>query len=243
MHFSSCKPIFNSLHVHSGFMSSARQREFRFRTWGGRRRGAGRKPTLQRARMGHDARPEHTRHHPVHATMRAARGLPSLRKQRVFLEIRSALKHTVRSWFRILHFSVQTNHIHLLVEADDKVSLSRGLVGVAVRLARAINRVLRRRGAVWGDRFHSRALRTPREVRHGIVYVIMNWRKHVPNVQGLDPCSSALLFDGWRVPPASGPPDPELQNGSIQRPETWLARTGWKRHGLVDQTESPQGSL
>jgi hypothetical protein len=105
-----------------------------------------------------------------------------------------------------------------------------------------VNRALGRRGAVWGDRYHARALRTPREVRHGIVYVIMNWRKHIPNARGLDPCSSAFLFDGWRVPP-TGPPDVEVQHDSIQKPESWLARKGWTRHGLVDPTESPRGSL
>jgi REP-associated tyrosine transposase len=224
-------------------MSKAKQRKFAFRTWGGQRSGAGRRSKSGRARVKHLARPEHANRHPVHVTMRAVRTLPSLRRQRVFVNLRSAFKHTVRSWFRIIHYSVQANHVHLLVEADDKVSLSRGVVGVAVRLARAVNRVLGRLGPVWDDRYHSRALRTPREVRHGIVYVIMNWLKHVPGARGVDPCSSASLFDGWKVPPPCGPPRSEVERAQIQRPESWLARTGWKRHGLVDPNERPRGAL
>jgi hypothetical protein len=69
----------------------------------------------------------------------------------------------------VVHFSFQENHAHLIVEADDKSSLSRGLNGLSVRLARAYNRVLGRRGRLWAERFHARALRTPREMRRALV--------------------------------------------------------------------------
>jgi putative transposase len=220
-----------------------RQRELPFRTWGGKRSRAGRKPKAGRARVSHCIRPSHCERHPVHITLRAGR-LSNLRKQLVFFEMRGALRKTVRSWFRILHFSAQTNHVHMLVEARDKTSLSRGVSGASVRLARAVNRVLGRRGAVWSDRYHARALRTPREVRNGLVYVLMNRLKHVPLARGLDACSSAALFDGWKVPPASGPPPQGLlDDAPIQRPESWLARIGWKRHGLISPNERPKAAL
>jgi REP-associated tyrosine transposase len=221
-------------------MSRPRQRELPFRTWGGKRRNAGRKPKAGRAGVSHKKRPEHAERHPVHVTLRAVRRLPSLRRQSVFVEIRQAFARTARSWFRVLHFSVQADHVHLLVEARDKTSLSRGLAGASIRLALAVNRVLERRGRVWSDRYHARALRTPREVRHGIVYVLMNWRKHIPQARGLDVCSSASLFDGWKVPPASGPPDDESRPAPTRPPESWLARVGWKRHGLIGPNERPK---
>jgi putative transposase len=221
------------------------QRTFDFRTWGGKRAGAGRKPTLARAGVPHSARPAHTKRHPVHVTLRAVRRLPSLRKQRVFLEMRRALARTKRDWFRVVHFSVQIDHVHLLVEADDKGGLSRGLSGAVVRLARAVNRVLERRGSIWADRYHARALATPREVRHALVYVLSNWQKHVPGANGLDVCSSAWLFDGWKVPPGVGPPrgwiaaGHEANEAPVAAPQTWLARTGWRRHGLISPNERP----
>jgi REP element-mobilizing transposase RayT len=210
------------------FMRLSKQTEQRFQKRGGARPG-----------VPHRSRPPHKKACPVHVTLRASRRLPSLRKQSVFGAIRSAFAHTTRSWFRIAHFSVQGDHVHLLVEADDKTSLSRGLAGAAIRWALAVNRVLHRRGRVWADRYHARALRTPREVRIGLVYVLMNWRKHDPSASRIDPCSSASRFMGWKAPPAIGPPD----ECDLAAPETWLLRTGWKRYGLIGANERPRGSL
>jgi REP element-mobilizing transposase RayT len=135
--------------------------------------------------------------------LRATRRLPSLRKQIVFAKIRSAFGQTARAWFRIVHFSVQADHVHLLVEADDKSSLSRGLMGATIRLARAINRVLGRKGRVWDDRFHARALKSPREVRNGIVYVLMNAKKHIADAANFDPCSESCSPTSDQRPGAS----------------------------------------
>jgi putative transposase len=181
----------------------------------------------------------------VHVTLRASRGLPSLREQVIFFEMRGGLGQTARSWFRVVHFSVQANHVHLLVEADDKTSLSRGIMGLAIRMARAVNRVLERHGNVWSERYHSRALKTPREVRNAIVYVLMNRQKHASKNMSkalrLDLCSSASLFDGWQVPPSLAPPRESIER-TTQPPVTWLLRLGWKRHGLIDPDERPKQS-
>jgi len=219
-------------------MKRWRQQELKFPTRGGKRRRAERKRAPGRGHVPHQPRPEHKKAHPVHVTLRAARRLPSLRKQVIFAAVRRAIGRTARSWFRIVQFSVQSNHVHLLVEADDKVSLARGLMGAAIRIALAMNRVAGRRGRVWEDRYHSRPLRTPREVRHGIVYVLMNWKKHISGVRGFDPCSSAMCFTGWSAHPSSGPPDDQVES-----PATWLLRTGWKRHGLIASSERPNGSV
>ena len=176
----------------------------------------------------------------MHVTLRGTRGLPSLREQVIFFEMRRTLRRTARSWFRVVHFSVQANHVHLLVEADDKASLSRGIMGVAIRMARAVNGVLARRGNVWGERYHSRALKAPREVRNGIVYVLMNKHKHASRAVGLDPCSSASLFDGWKFPPSLAPPPESVERNPVERPTTWLLRSGWKRHGLIGPGERPK---
>ena len=123
-------------------MKRWRQQGFEFRSRGGRRSGAGRR------NVPHRARPTHKKAHPVHVTLRAARDLPNLREQTLFGEIRRAFGCTARSWFRVVHFSVQADHVHLLVEADDKGSLSQKLRGMTIRLTRAVNRTLRRNGRV-----------------------------------------------------------------------------------------------
>lgn len=167
--------------------------------------------------------------------MRASAGLPSLREERLFAAIRPAFAAASRNGFRLLQFSVQSDHLHLLVEADGPTRLTRGVQGLAIRLAKAINRALRRRGAVWGDRFHSRTLTSPREFRNALVYVLNNWRKHLARTDGFDLRSSAAWFDGWRdvVP---------LRVGwiPVASARTWLARVGGRRHGLIAIRESPR---
>jgi putative transposase len=204
--------------------------------WGGRRAGAGRKRTPgRRPGVPHRARPKHVAAHPVHVTLRAVDALRCLRAGRVFPNVRRALAASSRHDFRIIEFSVQNDHVHLIAEASDGLTLSSGVRGLAIRLARAVNRALRRRGRVWAERYHARALTTPRAVRHVLVYVLMNFRKHLQTVTGIDPCSSAAWFTGWRTAlPVDAGPRP------VAGARTWLARIGWRRHGLIDIAEHPK---
>jgi REP-associated tyrosine transposase len=214
-------------------------------TWGGKREGAGRKPKPGGPGVPHGARFDHDPKHPVRVTLRTARDVPSLRTPAVFQEIRGAIAQTVRAWFRVVHFSVQADHIHLLVEANDKLCLSRGITGFSIRVARTINAALRRSGPVWSDRYDARALRTPREVRDGLVDVLMNWKRHVTGAKGLDPCSSAWWFDGWKAPPPL-PVDWNGEKPPVEAPRTVLLRQAWRRDGplsLSDQPHGPSGRL
>jgi REP element-mobilizing transposase RayT len=222
---------------------------------GGARAGAGRKPKTGRdRRVSHVTRPSHARSHPVHVTLRRAKLLPSIRHQRIVAEMERNLGEASGHRYRVVQYSLQADHIHLLVEATDRVALSRGMQGLAVRLARAFNRVVRRRGGVWGDRFHARELRSPREVRAGLVYVLMNHKKHAAgagarrttSVPPLDPYSSAAWFDGFAS--RAGSLAVMLRDAlpsetiPIARPRTWLLRRGWRRRGLIAPEERPARS-
>ncbi len=176
----------------------------------------------------------------MHVTLRARAGLPPLRHGGLFGEIRDAIRRANRSpavgeAFRVTHFSIQNDHAHFIVEAHDKETLSRGLRGLTIRLARAVNRALDVRGAVWGDRYHARALKTPRAVRNAIVYVLMNAKKHGVRLAGVDACSSAPWFDGFTARTEL----PELPC-PVFAPRTWLGGTGWRRRGLVRFDERPR---
>ena len=205
-------------------------------TWGGRRAGAGRKLTPgRRLSVPHRRRPVHTAAHPLHITLRTGPAVRCLRSGRVFPAVQHALCVASHGPFRIVEFTVQDDHLHLIVEADDAQALGHGMRGLTIRIARAVNRALGRRGAVWGDRYHARALTTPRAVRNALVYVLMNRRKHSATERGLDPCSSAPWFRGWREPvTAAQAPSP------VVRARTWLAAVGWRRHGLVGLAERPR---
>ncbi len=210
-------------------------------TRGGWSPGAGRKPGA-RPRVRHAARPEFAGHFPCHVTLKALPGLPPLRNAGVVRAVIETFRAgAARSAFRLLEFSIQDDHLHAIVEADGPAALGRGMKSLASRFAKAVNRELGRRGRVLRDRYHLHVLRTVREVRNGIRYVLNNARRHrikagraPARTAQLDPASSGAWFLGWRpgvsLPRGIGPPP-------VARATTWLARVGWRRLGLLDPAE------
>jgi hypothetical protein len=147
-----------------------------------------------------------------------------------------------------VHYSVQRNHLHLLVESAGKEALGRGMKAISARVARAAQRAFGLSGPVLHGRYHLRILRTPREVRAALAYVLLNARKHWRERFGaspperLDTASSGRWFDGWRRAPASREPPPGApESPEVAPPRTWLLSLGWRRHGLVDPAELPGG--
>jgi REP element-mobilizing transposase RayT len=225
-------------------------------THGGRREKAGRKPVRRGSWVGHGPRPWHDPHHPVHVTLRVRRGMPSLRGLRLAKCITAGLRQAAQSGaarpaerrrtFRVVHYSIQSNHLHLIVEATSKTALARGMQGLASGLARRVNRKLRRRGSLFGDRYHAHALASPREVRHAVVYVLKNYEKHPEPIpdrgtepeRGIDPCSSARWFGGWQEPA-----EPTAVAAPVADARTWLLTVGWRRAGLLARHERPSGTL
>jgi len=210
--------------------------------WGGAREGAGRKAAA-RPRVWHRGRAEFPGSLPGLVTIRVRSGVPSLRTLRLIREVESSLCALAkRRDFRVVHYSLQHDHVHLLVEAEGAPALSKGMKSLAARLARAVNRVFGRRGAVLDGRYHHRVLGTPREVRAALRYVLLNARKHAADGAAaahdtracIDPASSGRWFEGWAECPAP-PPDRPV----VARPQTWLLQAGWQRHGLIRSDEIP----
>jgi REP element-mobilizing transposase RayT len=216
--------------------SNSRQHTLAFRSWGGARRGAGRKPKGARAGVSHRARPALAARHPLHVTIRVRAGLPNLRHSGTRRVIEDALRRGAdRFGWRLVHYSIQTTHMHFIAEARNGLALSRGVQGLTVRLARALNKAWSRRGAVFADRYHARALRTPREVRCALLYVLHNARRHGLRIEGIDTCSSGAWFDGWTVRVAVPTRTPVVASA-----RTWLLRVGWQRHGRIGVDERPR---
>ncbi len=212
-------------------IKSAGRRQLRLplavaRTWGGARKGAGRKPR-GRPSVPHDTRPKVDPRYPVQVTIRATRGLPSFRSPRVFGALRRAIARASVDGFRVIHFSIQQDHGHFIVEGDEARRARGGMHGLAIRLALAVNRALgRRKGQVVGDRYHARPLTTPRQMRISMVYVLLNFRKHIRAPACIDPRSSGRHFSGWQRAPAVTDEPP-----ATAQPVTWMACLGWRRAG------------
>src|SRR5690348_2355626 len=109
--------------------------------------------------------------------------------------------------------------------------------GLVARIAKAVNRTMRRRGAVFADHYHAHELRKPAEVRNALVYVLNNWKKHLPGAnRGVDGCSSGKWFDGW----ADKSPSEER---NTSRPQTWLLHVGWRKRGLIQTRDKPHSEF
>ncbi len=225
-------------------MAPPLQTEIRFpSTWGGKRKGAGRRLRRGRGPARHRPRPALASRFPVHVTVRVGRWIRRLRGFRMAAALRQAFaRGCEREGFRICQFSIQGNHVHLICEAASADALARGMQGFNVRFARAVNRAMRRRGPVIAERYHEEILRTPQQVRNALCYVMQNARRHGEStagwVGGVDPFSSARYFDGWQVAPAL----PALADGLapvVSPARTWLLTTGWRRRGLIGLDEMP----
>jgi REP element-mobilizing transposase RayT len=213
---------------------------------GGKRRGAGRKPKGARAGERHEARPEFRRSDALHVVMRVAPAVGSLRRHKLYKAMRNAtITAALRERFRIIHVSLQRDHIHMLVEAEDKAALARGMQGFLISAARHINTVLgdgvrRRRGKVFADRYHVEVITSPTRARHAIAYALNNWRKHGEDREGLpstwlvDPFSTGILFPDWAELQDKAwmwPIRPTYDPLVVFWPRTWLLREGWKLGG------------
>ena len=188
----------------------------------------------------------------MHVSMRRVVVGPSFRSQRVASAIVGQITDAKRRGVRVLHYSIQDNHLHLMIEGRDSADLSNQMRSLFSRIAFAVNAVARRAGKLFRDRHHRHELRTPTETRNALVYILFNDRKHgfndrkdgaraavgAPADADLDLRSSALWFKGWD-PGVPRPPLTREEMGILASdmecptspPETWLARVGWRRGG------------
>lgn len=221
--------------------------------WGGRRAGAGRPISEGRRNVPHRRRAGHDKDWPVLVTMRSR--WKCLRTPFVFPTLRSAIESARAKGvdeFRICEFSVQGAHIHLLVEAESAAALRRGLRGLAIRIARRVNRLFGEKGAFFDGRYHTVALTTARSVRNALVYVFANFRKHGHGrgrPRAIDGYSSAPYFQGFREFQGSAGASvgrevlaqalAPAQSVPIERPRTWLLARGWKQWGWISISDQP----
>jgi putative transposase len=215
---------------------------------GGRRPGAGRKVVKgRRSNVPHRVRARHASSRPVHVTLRARSGLPSLRSERIYGMFSSVLrdqrKRRYASSFQVVEFTVQDDHLHLIVEArgpNAHRELRSGVSGLVIAFAKRLNMMLSRRGKVWGDRWHGRELGSPREVRNALVYVFRNAAKHGTTMIGqdvVDVMSSALRFQEWTA--SLGYTFDDGLRWPDTPPRTWLLGSGWitRGGGRIDPRE------
>jgi REP element-mobilizing transposase RayT len=218
---------------------------------GGRRKGAGRKPKGDKAGVSHAPRALLAARFPAHVTLKLRQGLPRLRSKNEYAALRAAFaagctgiaRATSVGAFRLCHYAVLNDHLHLLVEASDRRALARGVQGLCIRIAKALNRLWLRAGKVFADRYHDRILKTPREVRNALRYVLANGKKHAAegrevSVPGpIDTFTSAPWFDGFRERVSVRGLEAIIR--PVTDAKTWMLTIGWRRHGLLSVHDVP----
>ena len=217
-----------------------KQMQLQLPTWGGRRKRKRRRTRGERRKLGkvpHRRRPALSAKHPVLVTWRMLPHAWNLRSQRCFSRLVECFERgRDRFGFRLVHFSVQGNHLHLIVEAVDERALARGMQGLGVRVAKALNRLMGRKGTVFADHYHARQLHSPTQVANAITYVLLNFAHHFPDearrVNDLRDRFSSAWRDRGRDPP-------------VVPARTWLLRVGWRLRAderivmLVDAAAPP----
>jgi len=181
----------------------------------------------------------------VHVTVRLVPEVGSARRFKLVPAMRRALAGgAVRDGFRLCQFSIQRNHLHLMTEAASNEALARGMQGLEIRFARRVNGKLDRKGKVFADRYHAVPVRSPRQLRNTLCYVMNNARRHgerlAPAFNGADPFSSAWYFDGWSHDRWRHGMDPPKGAPCVAPAETWLMTEGWRRHGAIGIDEVPK---
>ena len=185
------------------------------RTWGGARAGAGRKPKGARSGVAHVARPALSGREPVHVTWKLARGVPSLRGGRTRDVVRAAIERAREGErFRVVEWSAQGDHVHLVVERESARELARGMRSLAMRLVAGRRRPVGLVGPLVADRFHAHVLGTLREAVHAVRYVRENTRRHAARWS-----SPWTPSEAWRDLVFSAAPSWRAA------PRTWLLRT------------------
>jgi hypothetical protein len=163
-----------------------------------------------------------------------------MRRQVLARTVMAQIGRARERFWRVVHFSIQATHLHLVIEVENERELGRAMQGLGVRVAKSVNRILRRDGAVVAGRHHVHALSTPREVRNAIAYVMRNAQKHGALWSRWDPWSSAVWFDGWATPLGeSAIRYRERVPIPVASPQTWLLAVGWKKGGPLEATFSP----
>lgn len=210
--------------------------------WGGARRGAGR--PNRTGLVSHMKRPSVSRRHPLHITLRLKPKIMSLRQKKILNEFKAGIRLAHRQGLTVLHYSLQSNHLHFIAEAKSNSSLAAGMRSLAGRFSRRIRAAFGlKTGGLFAGRYHLHVLKTPTEMKRALQCVLLNFARHAKGVEHLDPFSSAHTFLYWRDligTKLQGLIGAEVRTlnqmadlGQLEPPlfsaNSWLVRRGWQR--------------
>lgn len=155
---------------------------------GGRREGSGRR-RLHSTGVGHRTREKVSHRTPLHVNFRYR---THVRNKETLRLLKKAIVNSRKHGLKVLHYSFQSNHIHLILEANSNEVLTRGMRSLTITFAKGL-----KKGRVQIERYHLHVLRTLREAKNAILYVLFNQQKHERGrCSEIDEYTSLLSLDG-----------------------------------------------
>jgi REP element-mobilizing transposase RayT len=159
-------------------------------------KNAGR-PAIQDRGIRHTKREEIRRETPLHLTIKLIRA--DVQNKTVLKALRHAILRARLQGLRIIHYSLEHDHIHLYAESDDNKILARAMKALGGSLIKKINKYFKVKGRCYKTRYHLRILRSATEVKNVINYILKNGIKHKRTKSVIDPYNSALVLHDYRI--------------------------------------------
>jgi putative transposase len=207
-----------------------KQLEFeKVKGWGGRRKNAGRKNRT--STVNHMKRKKVEAKYPIHITIKLKKGVASLRGPRMVAAFKSSLRKAKKRGLKVIHYALESNHAHLFAESEDNRTLRSGMASFGSSFGKSVRRLAGGKGSVFNGRYHLQVLKSPRQTKNAMAYVLLNHSKHQGAKPYVDEKSSAVLFGDWRALLGDryrideSPPRPQYLSDA----ESWLGRVGWRR--------------
>ncbi len=186
--------------------------------------------------MSHAKRPMVKSGTPVHITLKLRKGVANLRSREVFAGFKISARGAARFDFKIIHFSIQADHVHVVAEAASNKALAQGMRSFGGRLGKWVRRIVGGVGPVFAGRYHVNVLANPTKMKNALAYVLQNHAHHRKVLKHLDEFSSAVYFSQWRqlFGFTAGPLLVDHRRAAdlpdyLSAPRSWLARDGWMR--------------
>lgn len=151
---------------------------------GGRRPGSGRKRIHSRG-VAHRTREVVTGRTPLHINFKFRK---TIRNKHALKLLKRALLKARSQGLCVIHFSLQSNHIHLIVEAQSNQILTKGMRSLTVTFAKGLHL-----GRIQVGRYHLHVLKSIQETRHAVRYVLFNKQKHEKGTYSVIDGYSSLL--------------------------------------------------
>jgi REP element-mobilizing transposase RayT len=160
-------------------------------------KGAGRKAI-------HDKGIRHTKREMIkkdtvlHLTLKIEKNKANLKNKSILKALQHSIKKARSLGLKVIHYTLEYDHVHLLIEASDKISLGKGMQSLGISFSKGINKIKKQTGKVFKTRYHFRKLNSPREIKNALNYILGNGIKHRETLSVINSFNSLPAINNFK---------------------------------------------